>query len=418
MNVAHPRHHRPRIARERRAAAQHLVEHGTQTVLIAVRAHFRLLTPRLLRGHVRWSSKNLTLQRHVRRFVGHAPRQTEIHDLRATRSVHHDVRRLDVAVNDPFPVGVVQGVRDLTRPLHGRSQGQWSVAEQIRKRDAVHELRSDERNFAGLPTLVNCDDVGVPQSRRGFGLANEPRLHGRTVRDEARNLEGNLAIEQRIEGPIDRTERSVPQRRFDPESANAFPSGSLFRIPSRAQVDGAVIGNRVVSGMARIERHLGLFGSMRVEWHGVGIDRRLIEAESRGCIAERKGMEIDDRVAPRATQELRPGHLLGWKERAADGTIRWPGGCHTGRRKAGIFERTAIECARLQSHRQWVVVFRRASRTPQMDARSADYGGGGEGGSGTGGGTGGIGGAGGIGGGFTKIMGCSRGGKQSTRTQK
>ena len=40
-------------------------------------------------------------------------RQPEIHDLHLAAGVDHDVLGLDVAVDDPAPVGLVQRVRDL-----------------------------------------------------------------------------------------------------------------------------------------------------------------------------------------------------------------------------------------------------------------------------------------------------------------
>jgi hypothetical protein len=111
--------------------------------------------------------------------VGHghlarlAPGQAEVHQVRLALGVQHDVGRLEVAVDDAGPVGVLQGVGDGGAQLGGLARRQPAVGGEVGQRRPLDEVADDVDLPALAADLVDGDDVGVPQLRRRPRLAEE-----------------------------------------------------------------------------------------------------------------------------------------------------------------------------------------------------------------------------------------------------
>ena len=95
----------------------------------------------------------------------------EVHDLHGAVVEQPDVRRLDVAVDDPVLVGVGEAAADLDHDVeHLGEEQRLAGADQGLEVGAGQELHGDERHAAVLAQLVDGDDVGVLQARRRLGL--------------------------------------------------------------------------------------------------------------------------------------------------------------------------------------------------------------------------------------------------------
>ena len=161
---------------ERPLAGQQLVEHAAQGEEIAPPVE-RRLPARLLRRHEGRGTEELAGRGQGRgRQLGDA----EVHDLRlAGRGHDHDVRGLDVAVNDPLLVRMVERFGQLLgdtqglAPVHGhpvrRDLGQ-GVALEVLQGD-VHRSRSGV-----AADVMNDHDSGMLKPRRGAGFGEEALL--------------------------------------------------------------------------------------------------------------------------------------------------------------------------------------------------------------------------------------------------
>ena len=143
-----------RLARERVAARQQLVQHHTERedvapVIDRQPAH-------LLGGHVADRPDHLPCGR-WRRFIGRGPavrvpvgesRQAEVEDLDAALVGDEHVLGLDVAVDDALRVGGGEATRDLHREHQRLLLRRRPLAHRRAQRLAVQQLRDDVRDCA------------------------------------------------------------------------------------------------------------------------------------------------------------------------------------------------------------------------------------------------------------------------------
>ena len=125
-----PRHLGRGRATEGRAAGHHLIDHRSQRP--DVRARIGLLAPDLLGGHVGHGA-------HHRAGVGDPGLigelgEAEVDDLHPSVRSHHDVARLDVAVDDPPLVGGCEAAGDLLRDAGRLRNGQRAARDPVAQR--------------------------------------------------------------------------------------------------------------------------------------------------------------------------------------------------------------------------------------------------------------------------------------------
>ena len=106
--------------------------------------------------------------------------QAPVHHLHLAEGPHHDVGRLEVAVDHPLGVGIRQRLRHLqgdgqqARPI-GRRVG--PLAEDRRERLALDQLHGEEGPVAEAADVVDRHDAGMLQLPADLRLLDEPPGH-------------------------------------------------------------------------------------------------------------------------------------------------------------------------------------------------------------------------------------------------
>src|SRR5208337_1258240 len=123
-----------------------------------------------------------------------------------------DVRRLDVAVNDPLGVGGVERVRDLDTERQQGFNFQRTTCDTLLQRLPVQKLHGDEGLPLSLPDLMNRADIGMVQCGRGLRFSLEAsqclRVSGDLVRQK---LQGNKTMEGYVLSLIDHAHPATAQ---------------------------------------------------------------------------------------------------------------------------------------------------------------------------------------------------------------
>ena len=103
--------------------------------------------------------------------------QPPVHHLDLAERPDHDVRRLEVAVNDSLGVGIRHRLRHLQSDAQqARTIGRWvgSLAENRRERLPFHQLHREERPVAEPADVVDRHHARVLKLPADLGLFNEP----------------------------------------------------------------------------------------------------------------------------------------------------------------------------------------------------------------------------------------------------
>ena len=100
-------------------------------------------------------------------------RQTEIQNFGVPALGHKYVRRLDVSVDDAFPVRRVESLRNLDGQIQNGFDFYWSTADTVLQCLPVNEFHHDESLPVLFTDVMNGADVGVIQRRCGLCLAPE-----------------------------------------------------------------------------------------------------------------------------------------------------------------------------------------------------------------------------------------------------
>ncbi len=136
---------------------------------------------------------------------------------------HKDVRRLDVAVDDPLVVGGTECVCYLRCPFNGFLDRKWLAGDAMFKRRAFHELHGNKRLAVLLIDLVDGADVGVIQRRSSARLS--PKAFesvgnlGEIVRKE---LERDKPAERSVLSLVHNTHPAATQLFDDPVVRDDF----------------------------------------------------------------------------------------------------------------------------------------------------------------------------------------------------
>ena len=159
------------VAAEREVTDEHLVEQEPDGVHVGAgvaRAPLDLLGREVARGADDGAGPREVAR--ARRL-----RDAEVGDLDRTFGRDEDVRGLDVAVDDPVAVRVVECGGHLARHAQRFGDGERAVVvDDAAQRGAVDELHDDVGDVVVLARVVGRDDVGVSELGGGDRLAPEP----------------------------------------------------------------------------------------------------------------------------------------------------------------------------------------------------------------------------------------------------
>jgi hypothetical protein len=166
----------------------------------------------------------------------------EVAELHFAATRDHDVRRLDVAVNDAAEVGVLEGARDAERDDERDVRRQaLRLADQLADVLAVDVLEDHVRLAVLHDEVVDADDVLVLERRERARLAVEALGHVAVVRDlREHHLDGDGAPERRLGAVEDLGHAALAEGALDARGAeDAYPLAScqgarLYSGPHRA----------------------------------------------------------------------------------------------------------------------------------------------------------------------------------------
>ena len=213
-----------RVRREGHAPGEHLVGHDAERVDVGRGADVRRRG--LLRGHVVRRPGDHAGGGEAARGLEHL-RDPEVGEVDAAVLVEEHVLRLHVAVDDALAVRVVEGVRHPAQDLDRPGQGDAPRLEQLRERAARHEPHRHPGDALRAVDVVGVDgdDVRVLEPRDGLGLALEALGETGVVQELPRqDLERHVAVEGRLEGPVDRG-HAAPAERLDDAVGAGVRSG-------------------------------------------------------------------------------------------------------------------------------------------------------------------------------------------------
>src|SRR5439155_6571678 len=121
----------------------------------------------LLRAHVKQSPAATLFHRELTGRFAQTPRNAEIGNLQIPALIYHQIRGLEIAMNDPSViVRVIKCVTKLRSPQRDLS---WLknfsllLRPQIRERVAVHVLHGDAGRTIVVHKVVNADDILMRQ---------------------------------------------------------------------------------------------------------------------------------------------------------------------------------------------------------------------------------------------------------------
>ena len=168
------------VADERGTAGQKLIEQAGGGIEVGTGVDD--LTARLFGGEVLGGADH-RLGLRQSRVVLECSGDPEVHDLDVTLGGEHDVRRLDVAVDDAVAMGVLERSEDSGDDVEGLVDGECAVfIEDFAQRLTLDVFHDDEGHGHGRATgfdeflftrIVDGDDSGVIETGRGLRLALE-----------------------------------------------------------------------------------------------------------------------------------------------------------------------------------------------------------------------------------------------------
>ena len=251
---------------EGRLPDEQFVEQNPQRVDVAARVDVHGAEDGLLRAHVNGRADEL-LEAGEERLVGELALRglgdAEVDDLHHRQvgvERDHDIRGLDVAVDDPFLMRVLDRRAHVAKERQPLARAQPSLVAVLRDRDALHQFHDEERPpILRRASVEDLGDVRVVHHRQRLPLALEAR--------------DDLA---RVHAQLDDLQRHLPHHRLH-----------LLRHPHRAKAALANLLQELVApdhlaALLRLEpRELRL--DLRRKWGVVlhEIVRRVVRLKER-----------------------------------------------------------------------------------------------------------------------------------------
>src|SRR5688572_11165418 len=256
-------------ALERAPPAQALEEHAPQRPQIG--APVDVLPANLLGTHVGRRAEDqagLAQQGAVRPALQRL-RQAEVEDLDAALRRDSDVRRLEIAVDDPRLVRGFEAGRDLAADVERLVDRRGTARHALGQVLARHELEREIQRVAVSVETVDLPDVRMIERSEDLGLALEPAqaVH---VGSEGigQELEGDFALEARVPRAVDhahatgtdpvedlvRTQTDVGSERH---RAGTAASGLESRSPGAGNVREAMRASRGEGAEGEYSRRAG-----------------------------------------------------------------------------------------------------------------------------------------------------------------
>jgi hypothetical protein len=178
-------------------------------------------------GHVtRGSTRRVAATEHGR--------EPEIEHLHLAVTTQEHVRRLQAAVNDAVLVSVRKTSTNFDADTQRVAHGQRAAPRSRRERLAPEQLHYEVRPALAVPDVVQVDDVGMREARRGLGLGEYNAIVCRASRGGANGLERYVAIEFPIERLVDDSEAAAADLSSDLEPVHHVTNAE-WRFPA----DGA-----------------------------------------------------------------------------------------------------------------------------------------------------------------------------------
>ena len=139
--------------------------------------------------------------------------QAQVEDLHLPGGRDHQVRRLDVAVDQPVLVGVLQPEGRLPDQLAGVGDRQRpAVLHQLIEVQAVDEFHHQELRAVDLAGVECADDVRMVNRADDLHLALEAGDGLRVIEQPLRqDFQGHGLVELDVPGPIDRAHAAFAQ---------------------------------------------------------------------------------------------------------------------------------------------------------------------------------------------------------------
>ena len=134
----------------------------------------------------------------------HSLREPEVEHLHRAVGAHLDIRRLEVAVDDPLLVGRFERLRNLPRDRQRLVERDRPARDALRQIVALDQFHHEGRDAPALFEAVDAGDVGMVQRREHFRFALETRepivVSGERWRQD---LDRDLAFQPGVGRPID-----------------------------------------------------------------------------------------------------------------------------------------------------------------------------------------------------------------------
>ena len=168
----------------------------------------------LFGGHVAERSDHPSVIRSAHDRPGAEERgQAEIHQPHPSARVDQHVLGLDVPVDDPGVVGMLEGLGDLRHEVEGIALGDRAVGQELPQAGPLDVFHHQAKEVTRLADVEHRRDERVPQLRERSRLAQEPVLEcviGLEVGPD--DLDGDEPVQERLTALVDDPHPAMPQQ--------------------------------------------------------------------------------------------------------------------------------------------------------------------------------------------------------------